>query len=220
MRAGYIGCPESCAADVPWEECTCTCSAATFGGQASWEVLEDADVLAEGFFYDKDAVLVDRLVDEEGNAFGVIPGYTREETEDIYDEMLRALCTPMRFGTHYGATSTNDPTFHVIHPTFDRLWHLRRLEASDSFDEEWISDHTCYGHNPEDVQPFHDLFLEDDAEPSPDKQSHSEVGKKKTYYTNHELYTMLRPDEMNNPYIYDNFEWTHCDEQGVFIHGT
>lgn len=24
--------------DVPWEQCTCTCSTAAFGGQAAWEV--------------------------------------------------------------------------------------------------------------------------------------------------------------------------------------
>lgn len=34
--------------------------------------------------------------------------------------MLDALCIPMKIGTHYQATSTNDPTFWVIHPTFDR----------------------------------------------------------------------------------------------------
>lgn len=56
----------------------------------------------------------------QGNAFDILPGYTKEETVQIYDEMLRALCIPMRIGTHYGATSTNDPTFWLIHPTFDR----------------------------------------------------------------------------------------------------
>lgn len=33
----------------------------------------------------------------------------------------------------------------------------------------------------------------------------------KKYYTNQQLYTMLKPDQMDSPYIYDNFEWTHCD---------
>lgn len=47
-----------------------------------------------------------------------------------------------------------------------RLWHLRRLEASESFNETWVSDHTCYGHNPDDKQPFHNLFLEDTAVPA------------------------------------------------------
>ena len=37
-RSGYIGCPETCAMDVPWEDCACTCSSAAFGGQAPWEV--------------------------------------------------------------------------------------------------------------------------------------------------------------------------------------
>eukprot|EP00752_Nemacystus_decipiens_P013022 g11520.t1 len=215
-RAGYIGCPDTCGIDVPWEHCACTCSSATFGGQAPWEVLQDSGILEVGFFYDKDAVLIDSLVDEEGNAYEAIPGYTKEETENIYDEMLRSLCTPMRFGTHYGATSTNDPTFFLIHPTFDRLWHLRRLEASKSFNEVWVPDHSCYGHNPDDIQPFHNLFLQDTFLPD-DKTLNEEVEAAKEYYTNHQLYTMLRPDQMDSPYIYDNFEWSHCAAQGVFI---
>lgn len=42
-----------------------------------------------------------------------------------------------------------------------RLWHLIRLEDvnGQGFDETWRDDHFCYGHNPADVQPFHDLFL-------------------------------------------------------------
>lgn len=56
----------------------------------------------------------------QGRAFEVFPGYTEEETDTIYANMLDALCTPMKIGTHYQATSTNDPTFWVIHPTFDR----------------------------------------------------------------------------------------------------
>eukprot|EP00903_Cladosiphon_okamuranus_P013119 g12236.t1 len=217
-RTGYIGCPETCDMDLPWEQCTCTCSTAAFGGQAPWEVLQDAGVLSSGFFYDKDTVLIDSLVDEEGNVYEVLPGYTKEETEDIYNEMLRTLCTPMRFGTHYGATSTNDPTFHLIHPTFDRLWHLRRLEASESFDETWIADHTCYGHNPDDFQPFHNLFVKDTPSPAEDRRE-KEVEAVKKYYTNRQLYTMFKPDQMDSPYIYDNFEWPHCDEQGIFIRG-
>ena len=53
-------------------------------------------------------------------AFTAIPGYSQEETEDIYRELLIVLCTSMKIGTHYEATSTNDVTFWVLHPTFDR----------------------------------------------------------------------------------------------------
>lgn len=44
----------------------------------------------------------------------------------------------------------------------NRLWHLLRLEADQTFDDTWIDDHPCYGHNPGDIQPFHNLFLGDD----------------------------------------------------------
>ena len=57
---------------------------------------------------------------------------------------------------------TNDPPQQIrslsIHGS--RLWHLIRLEGLKGFDETWIPDHPCYGHNPEDTTPFHDLFLE------------------------------------------------------------
>lgn len=51
----------------------------------------------------------------------IIPGYSKEGTDDIYAEMVRVLCTPMKIGTHYEGTSTNDLTFWVLHPTFDRF---------------------------------------------------------------------------------------------------
>ena len=50
-----------------------------------------------------------------------------------------------------------------------------------------------------------------------------QVDSAKQYYTNHQLYTMLRPDQMDSPYIYDNFEWSHCDVSEpvvgcIFVH--
>ena len=56
----------------------------------------------------------------QDQAFTVIPGYSKEETADIYHELLSLLCTPMKIGTHYEGASTNDITFWVIHPAFDR----------------------------------------------------------------------------------------------------
>lgn len=38
-----------------------------------------------------------------------------------------------------------------------RAWHLSRLSNQD-FNHTWVADHTCYGHNPDDIQPFHHLF--------------------------------------------------------------
>lgn len=91
-----------------------------------------------------------------------------------------------------------------------RLWHLARMEQKSIFDETWISDSTCVGHNEYDVQPFHDLFLEEQVSEREGEAS-SEVPASKKYYTNGELYGLLHPSEMNLPYVYDNFEWPHCD---------
>lgn len=51
---------------------------------------------------------------------GTIPGYTAEESEDIYAEAFRVMCTPSVVGTSYEAASTIDPIFWVIHPTIER----------------------------------------------------------------------------------------------------
>lgn len=138
------------------------------------------------------------------------------------------------------------PDHHRLCCSFDpysssRLWHLRRLQ-DDAFDDTWVpSESVCVGHNPDDVQPLHDLF----ASPSKDASSvseasslaeggghggvskdHQETGgvglrggrvtgavasSPKTYYTNAELYQLLDPNGNDLPYVYDNFEWPHCD---------
>ena len=170
--------------------------------------------------------------------------------------------------------------------------------------ETWVDNDACYGHNPTDIQPFHDLFLSEGgdwstAEDSTDNVTDDVMGgvtggvtgdvtddvtgdvpdnvtgavtgdvthavtdamvddvtadvtneasahavtdavtnnvtdevvadvtadvkrevtdgdaggitPVKTYYTNKMLYDLLAPDGMSIPYIYDNFEWQHCD---------
>lgn len=62
----------------------------------------------------------------QGHAHDRIPGYTADETKGIFSEMLRLLSTPMRIGSHYEGTSTNDVTFWVLHPTMDRYAHESR----------------------------------------------------------------------------------------------
>lgn len=70
---------------------------------------------------DKGAVTSNHVMTlTQGHAFPAIPGYTEEETQEIYHEVLSVLCTPMKIGSHYEGTSTNDVTFWVLHPTFDR----------------------------------------------------------------------------------------------------
>ncbi|CAN0353347.1 unnamed protein product [Ectocarpus sp. 6 AP-2014] len=248
-RADYLVCPESCSNNAPaWMECQCSCDATAMAGKSPLEVLKDAGLLSgSSFFYDKHLKLIENL--DEATQEGTLAGYTAEESEDIFHEALRVMCTPSVVGTFYEATSTIDPIFWVIHPTIERLWQLRRLQ-DDAFDDTWVpSEFVCFGHNPGDTLPFHDMFASSrGASSSVLKASflagvggtarHGGVGSgqgetgiglrggritggmalsPKKYYTNAELYHLLDPNGDEVPYVYDNFEWPHCDEKGIHM---
>ena len=56
----------------------------------------------------------------QGEVLFTLPGYTEEESDRIYEQLLYLLCSPGHIGTMFQATSTNDITFWVLHPTVDR----------------------------------------------------------------------------------------------------
>lgn len=87
--------------------------------------------------------------------------------------------------------------------THIRLWQFKGL-AGVNYNETWDPYHTCTGHNPDDLQPFHDLF------PDWDEKHEDESSSIKRYYSNAELYRLLQPDSEDLPYVYDNFDWHHC----------
>ncbi|CAM9591227.1 unnamed protein product [Choristocarpus tenellus] len=56
---------------------------------------------------------------------------------------------------------------------------------------------TCGGHNEDDVLPFK-----------------VKIGQKKVKLTNAQWYAAIHPYNSELPYMYDSFEWKHCEEQG------
>lgn len=56
----------------------------------------------------------------QGKVFYTLPGYSLDETKDIFSQLLTVLCSPARIGTNYEGASTNDVIFWVLHPTIDR----------------------------------------------------------------------------------------------------
>ena len=168
-----------------------------------------------------------------------LPGKTHEEEERIWKMLLEKLGNPGKVGEMYTSTAPYDPTFWIIHTTSERLLQYRRLragtgaDASDvmSFDETFGYTHvdadsdlgvvcdwsgvkegsldlpscvkgTCEGHNSDDVIPF-------------DLHEISSALSKKT--TNVEFYKWLDPLNDDIPYVYDNFKYDHCAEQGIYI---
>ena len=77
--------------------------------------------------------------------------------------------------------------------------HWKRLANDSNFDDTWDAYHTCYGHNPDEFQPFSDLFT------TPSKDA---------FYTNQEIKDLLHPMHDATPYVYDHFKWSHCSALG------
>lgn len=123
-RAGYVTCPQACSMDTPWQDCQCQCSSKSIGDEESYHILNKAGVLSAVHYYDSDHRQIQQWKDNNGTVYYTLPGYTTEESRQIYDGLLNILCSPGHIGDMFQATSTNDITFWVLHPTVDRLWYV------------------------------------------------------------------------------------------------
>jgi hypothetical protein len=189
-RAGFIDCPAYCAPDTPRSECRCHCN---YHGKSWTEVLDDVqDLLKETIYKD----LITRIYykcAEYPEGF--------ESTDDYVQYLFEGIvCDAGSIGDNFDSESTHDPTFWPMHPTFERLMHWMRL-SPEPYEYNWGVDvYSCVGHNPQDPIPFRNLFVDDDPAAGD--------------YTNEQLYNKLDPTSETVPYVYSNFEWTHCEAMG------
>jgi len=174
-REGYVTCPETCDMADAAADCQCTCSAESLKGKTAMEVLFDVNILSAAQFFDKDFHSIDpgAFLDDNGQPKETLDGMTTDESKHVYNSLLSFLCNPGHLGDMYQATSTNDITFWVIHNTVDRLWHYKRLGNLANYDETWDPFHSCYGHNPRNIQPFKNLFEETSGGTSDDDDDDS-----------------------------------------------
>jgi hypothetical protein len=119
-------------------------------------------------------------------------------------------------GDHLEAASPIEASFWPIHPTIERLLHYKALALP--FKEHLWEDISagpgkslyctedmteCRGHHPWDL-----TFWQVTAKNGTD-------GYVKSYLTNEEVRQLTSPNENYSlPYIYNHFEWPHCDEDG------
>jgi hypothetical protein len=206
-RSGYLYCVENCDPSLPTSSCACTCPTLEneqgFQTENPYDILRTSGVLESAVYFDESKNIIKSFVSNVDNQVHyTLDGYSEKQSEEIYTNMLKTLCNPGHIGDMFQATSSNDITFWVLHPTMDRLWHHKRLlesSSDSSFDDSWDKDcNECYGHNPDDLQPFKNLFNDDH----------------KNYYTNAELYDLLHPTNENLPYVYADFNWDHCTMLG------
>eukprot|EP00640_Fibrocapsa_japonica_P001846 CAMPEP_0113939916 /NCGR_PEP_ID=MMETSP1339-20121228/6138_1 /TAXON_ID=94617 /ORGANISM="Fibrocapsa japonica" /LENGTH=442 /DNA_ID=CAMNT_0000943559 /DNA_START=87 /DNA_END=1415 /DNA_ORIENTATION=+ /assembly_acc=CAM_ASM_000762 len=196
---GLLTCPATCAHDVPYEECSCTC-----GEEATLRKRLDDPEYFEKFIL--------AITDRDNNVnTGVLPSFwgLKEKQELIYQ-----VCTSkLILGEQYDSTSPVDLIFWVIHPTIDRL--TQWFQLNKGFDdptwvrssEVWFRDlDYCWGHSPYDVLPW---------------ALKSYKGVSEAKLSNLEWYSATNPGASGDyamPYVYDEFQWDHCEEEGFAMH--
>jgi len=146
---------------------------------------------------------------------GQIGSWVEQIDEEKQGNFVNAvLCkTAYVSGDQLEAGSPSDPSFWSIHPTVDRLLQYKHI-ANPFNNEDWgnpghnvtttyctTSGGSCEGHKSDDVVPFRIKVMVDGNYTS-------------ALVTNEELYWVAHPNTYQLSYIYDTFEWDHCDDQG------
>lgn len=121
---------------------------------------------------------------------------TTDENREFMVFLLRYSCNPGKMGAMCTGAAANDPVFWPIHPLFDRLLaYIRLSDDYVDFNHTWKDDPSCYGRSKDDMMPFKNLLNE---------------GSDK-FYTNGDLYNLFDPRSPDLLYVYDHFDWDHCN---------
>ena len=208
-RAKLVEMPKYCSDDTPQSECTPHCPNLKAAGE-----YQNITALEEMW-----AVLF--------QGARLWKGYSHEQKVAA----LTVVCTtPITPGDQVEASSPLDVSFWPIHPTMERLWAYKKL-AREFTDQGWgnpnpesgpsrlCTNNGCKGHHADDVIPFDVMAVRvtDDATPAADgvAAATTDGSYEVAQLTNRELYAALDPRAARMPYVYDNFEWSHCDADGV-----
>merc|ERR1712070_73765 len=128
--------------------------------------------------------------------------------EENQADVIKSMCdSALGIGDQMESASPIDISFWPIHPNLERIWMVKKLSGTFT-SEEWPMNGTslgsgsdCYGHGPNDVLPFGDIF------DSPGRRHYQNL-------TNNELYAMMDPNNDQLPYLYDDFTLLHCEYYG------
>ncbi|CAN0073283.1 unnamed protein product [Ascophyllum nodosum] len=235
-RKGYMRLPEACSSGDgdsgggDASACRASCPAELYEsrGMTPYDVLLDTHAM----YWVADLGSVVRYKPDE-DRFVVMGHEDDEEFQTAFwAKMLRSLCDPGHVGEMFTSAAPYDPIFWVIHPEAERFLNWRRMlgrkgvEGYD-FDETWGYWHhpgvagdtgtvcdwsavrpgtldmpscfkkTCGGHNADDVLPF-------------EVRIKGEVRK----MTNVEWLEFIYPETEDLPYLYNEYNWNHCEAAG------
>ena len=191
-RNGFAEFPEFCSDDTPQADCHMLCEQ-----PVSQKTFRDGllgGTNGESYFGD----------------------WIEDLPEEVWGQLLETICTtPFTPGDQMEASSPYDPSFWPIHPTMERLLQWKRI-IQPFTDAEWSIDqgttefciytsYDCKGHHSADLTLWPTTYENDQGD------------FVTTHLSNGELLRYSNPTddaEYRLPYIFDNFAWEHCEEQG------
>ncbi|CAM9305494.1 unnamed protein product [Ectocarpus fasciculatus] len=161
-------------------------------------------------------------------AFTTFYTFDKEFTEEEKQILAMQWCNgEVGMGESSQSSSPLDPTFWSMHPTMERLL-IFKLLAGTFTDYSWPDEvgpwvgmdgveydvtistrsDTCYGHRGSDIFPY-------DIMTNTITPQFTFYGKKApNTMQNRMLIKLFDPSENALPFIYDNFEWSHCESMG------
>ena len=223
-RMGFAECPHSCgngtsASLGTVDACRCSCPAAV--RKAHGTDLYRIATNVTGLLHWVYAVAGGRVyLDEPTGKYGIV-GADGDKFDAALEELWDGFCDPGHVGELYTSNAPADPLFWPIHTTAERLLAWRRVlshHGKGHLNQSWGYEHpsntpsdfgrvcdwaemtagqmlpecrraTCKGHNPDDRVPGLEEF------------------------TNQQFYDFMDPYNIELPYLYDTFDWPHCDAQ-------
>lgn len=211
-RSGIMDCPSYCSSDTKPEDCHCGCAGLNLTSEHEFALLEKANIFELMVRHDVDEELIRRVYTTDGVVSYEWVGMEGTLNSDVPTHFLyEMICNVGMTGDILGGGSPVDPVFWLSYPNIERMWQLKRLSVECAYTYEWPNNTsiygTCSGHDEHDVVPFSALE---------DWDGESALGLQE--YTNKELYDLFDPHYGNVDYIYDNFEWLHCLDEGVDLY--
>lgn len=218
-RMGYAVCPSFCSNGTSQDACQCSCPAVDDPYQV---LVEDTGVM---HWIDDVSPLV--YYDENKGVYK-IRGYHGEKLTQAWHDLLQAFCNPAYVGDLYTSNAPADPLFWVIHTAGERLMSWRRILSYNNkmpLDETWGYEHPSGVPSDTGIVCDWSKVTKDDEKPECDLAAcigHAEddllpIDVMGRPYTNIEFYHFMNPYNEDLPYLYDNYDYSHCEAEGVHL---
>ena len=193
-RYGLWKCPKDCSTETPQEQCSCSCDADEIFHSGAYKAL----LAPYAELWASQGVTP---VGGDGTVDGNATLYSMLELMCGYSEDGGVV-----MGDHASSGAASDPSFWLLHGAVERWLQLMRMQDRFS-SEDWST--PVFTSN---VHPFTDTCS---GHHQTDKLVFGAVDGR--HLTNGEYYEYLSPKTASLPYVYDNFEWKHCEALGYDI---